>query len=140
MIGKQILIDIGVVIIAPLVLVVGYYYFFPPELVVDSSGAEPLRVSAEDKPGGKARMALAQLRSTNIDVEFFRDPAFIALKEHSVTIPSSALGRANPFIIPEELLVKEKNSKPGHLEPVKVAAPPPPPPPPVVLVKPTFRR
>lgn len=106
---KQILMDVAIVLGTPILILLGNYFFFSGDsvdLFTDSGG---LLVAEGDagintELGGKARTALSELRSIKIEEDFFSDPLFLSLRDFPSTIPSSPLGRPNPFVPTVEIL------------------------------------
>jgi len=104
MTGKQALIDMLVVLVAPLLLIGGYYYFKSGDdalLSLGSGVATPGRDGGE--LGEKTTLALAMLKSIDFDVSLFQDPAYLSLQDFSVTVASTTLGRPYPFTSPPEI-------------------------------------
>lgn len=97
--GKQTVIDIAIVLALPLVVFLGYYFW-------NSNDNSALLSIIAPRPesqayGTKAKAALATLRSITMDDSLFSDPIYTSLKEFHTNVPSSVLGRANPFTTPE---------------------------------------
>lgn len=116
MMAKQIITDIVVVIILPLLLI-GAYYSFKGEDGALLSIVSP-SVTAAPSEGGQAlgaktANALALLRSmpSELDQSLFSDPAYLMLKDYQVTIPTIPLGRTNPFTPPPALLDLSRSSR-----------------------------
>lgn len=95
--GKQALLDIGVVLAVPLLLVVGYYFWSPSG---DSALLSLVAPPPEQEYGAKAKAALATLNSINMDASLFEDPVYKSLQEFHVDIEPATLGRTYPFTTP----------------------------------------
>lgn len=106
MIGKQILTDIAVVLIFPLLLIWGFYSLNKEDGALLSLAAPAIAthegVEAEQL-GSKTKEALERLRSipTELNQSLFSDPAYLMLRDYQVTIPTVPLGRPNPFTPPQ---------------------------------------
>lgn len=114
--GKQIVIDIAVVVITPIVLLGAYFVFHtedPNDLLSDAPGGAVIKPGEEaGAPGGKARQALAVLRTLSIDVKFFDDPIFVSLQDFPVDVPTVPIGREYPFSMPRDLELRGALMKP----------------------------
>jgi hypothetical protein len=105
MFAKQALIDLGIVLLVPVILVGGYFVW--------GSGGETALLSANpnanlspDQPGAKTKLALDTLGGTTLDDSLFRDEAFTTLTAYNVTIPEVDLSRDYPFTPPP--IIEEK--------------------------------
>jgi hypothetical protein len=101
MMGKQIIVDIVVVVILPALLIGGYYLFKNSDDAL-LSFVSPTTLPAGQDLGAKTKNALILLRSIppTLDQSLFNDPAYLMLKDYQVTIPTISLGRVNPFTPP----------------------------------------
>lgn len=104
--AKQLLIDVLIVLVVPVLLIGGYYIF-------KTDGAELLDVvpsfagaqnEVDPELGKKTEAALALLSGIHLDDSIFTDPAYLMLKKYTVQIPSVELGRSNPFTSPQVLI------------------------------------
>lgn len=124
MAGKQILTDIIVVVMFPLLLIGGYFSFKSEDGALLSLAAPAVATTpgAEgQKLGEKTATALVLLRSIpqELNQSLFTDPAYLMLKDYRVTIPTIPLGRANPFTPPPELENLSRFSKSSDTTPVQ---------------------
>lgn len=116
MMAKQIITDIVVVVILPLLLI-GAYYSFKGEDGALLSLASPSVATAPGEGGQalgtKTTTALVLLRSIprELDQSLFSDPAYLMLKDYQVTIPTIPLGRINPFTPPAALMNLSRSSR-----------------------------
>jgi hypothetical protein len=128
MMGKQIIIDIVVVIVLPALLIFGYYEFKSEDGALLSL-ASPTIATQEGHSGPplgeKTANALALLRSipTELSQSLFSDPAYLMLKDYRVSIPSVTLGRSNPFTPPPALEVLSRFSRTADGVPVREVTP-----------------
>jgi hypothetical protein len=104
--AKQLLIDVLIVLVTPILLIGGYYVF-------KTDGSELLSVipsfvgtqnEVDPELGKKTEVALAMLSAIQLDDSLFTDPAYLMLKKYTVQIPSAELGRSNPFTPPQVLI------------------------------------
>ncbi|HEY9585972.1 MAG TPA: hypothetical protein VJJ02_05310 [Candidatus Paceibacterota bacterium] len=107
--GKQILIDVGVVLVIPALLLVGYYFWSPRG---DSALLSLVAPPEEREYGAQAKAALASLRSITMDGSLFEDPVYKSLQEFHVDIEPATLGRTYPFTSPDSVrtLIPKRSS------------------------------
>jgi hypothetical protein len=126
--GKQYIIDLGIILGFP-GLLLGLYFYMGGNI---SSSFSFLSVGGLSLPGNdtgqlgeKAKMTLEALRSTTLDTAIFDDPAYQSLRDYSVEIPTTVLGREYPFSLPDEVqeMLNKSRGGSGTLPPL----PPPPP-------------
>ena len=99
--GRQVLIDIGVVLALPALFLLGSYLWSPSEDTALLSLVAPPQ--AELEFGAKAKAALDDLRSITPedDAKFFESQEYKSLQEFHVDIPPTTLGRTYPFTAPD---------------------------------------
>lgn len=109
--AKQLLIDILVVLVVPILFIGGYYFFKADSAELLSSLPLIAGTQGEVDPelGKKTEVALALLSSIEFDDSLFSDPAYLLLKKYTVEIPSVELGRSFPFTPPPVLLQMSRN-------------------------------
>ena len=112
--GKQIIIDILVVVTLP-VLIIGVYFFAfrtnDPTLLT----APPiLGANAEEEPGVKTKQALDTLRGISLDGGLFSDPAYNVLQPYVVSIPPASTSRKYPFTPPPIIEERLRQAKLGR--------------------------
>lgn len=109
--GRQIIIDILVVVLMPLMIVAAYYFWKEGDTslllssVTLSGAAKPGEDEAKEL-GAKIKLALATLNTIKLDNSIFTDPVYQSLRDFPVTIATTTLGRDYPFTLPEG--VREK--------------------------------
>ena len=106
MFGKQSLIDLGIVLAIPLVLI-GGVTFFGGTNDVSLISEQPSAAIGPNDPGAKTKLALDTLSGISLSDALFKDEAYTTLVPYSAPIPPVPLSRDNPFIPPpviEELL------------------------------------
>ena len=113
--GKQIMIDILVVLLVPVILIGGYYFWKTNDGTLLSFVSSDITLPGdEDKElGAKTKLALVTLNSIDFNAEFFKDEAFASLRDLTATVSTTPLGREYPFTSPELIKKLIKNSKPG---------------------------
>jgi hypothetical protein len=112
MIGKQIVIDILVVITLPILLIGGYFLWFRTNdsaLLLSS-----LAPTTEAEPGAKTKQALDTLKSLTLDDSLFVDPAYNALIAYNVVVPPATTSRAYPFTPPTVIEERIRQAKLGR--------------------------
>jgi hypothetical protein len=124
--GKQIIVDIVVVIVLPLLFLGGYYSLKSDDGVFLSLTEPTVAVQPGEEGqelGAKTATALVLLRSIppELDQSLFNDPAYLMLRDYRVTIPTIPLGRANPFTPPPVLESLSRFSRSADALPVVVA-------------------
>ena len=123
MMGKQVVVDIAVVLVTFGALIGVYYFFKGNDDALLSLVATPAAVQPGEGGGrgSKTETALVMLQSIKLDDSIFSDPAYLALKQYQVTIPTVPLGRQYPFTPPPILLERSRIGKtqtPSHLKTV----------------------
>ncbi len=128
MMAKQIITDIVVVIILPLLLI-GAYYSFKGDNGTLLSLVSPSVATAPGEGGQalgvKTTTALVLLRTIpkELNQSLFSDPAYLMLKDYQVTIPTIPLGRINPFTPPPTLLDLSRSSRSANAAPTREVSP-----------------
>lgn len=112
MIAKQTLVDLGMVLLVPVVLVGGYYAFGGPTDDALLTEATP-SVIGPNEPGAKTKLALDTLNGISFDDSLFKDEAFTSLASFTVDIPEVPLTRDYPFTPPREISERLRLSKTG---------------------------
>ena len=111
---KQVLLDILIVLVAPIILVVGYLYVGADKMSSLFLVA-PLDVAAlpggnGEEMGAKSTAALNELRSIHFDEALFSDPTFQSLIDFTGSISTTTAGRRYPFSTPDEVKILLKRS------------------------------
>jgi hypothetical protein len=77
------------------VALLGYFYWSgskaPESMTLD------IEEGANQAVGIRVLNLLNEINSLNIDNEFFKDPAYTSLRDHTVVIPPLPIGRSNPL-------------------------------------------
>lgn len=128
MMAKQIITDIVVVIILPLLLIGGYYSFKSEDGALLSLASPSVAMVPGDggqELGVKTTTALELLRSIprELDQSLFNDPAYLMLKDYQVTIPTIPLGRVNPFTPPSVLVNLSRSARASNAATAHEVAP-----------------
>ena len=111
--GKQTIIDIVVVVLVPLAIVSGYYFWKQSDstsllsLIAPSLMARPCE--EVNDVGAKVTVALATLNTIKLDNSIFTDPVYNSLRDFSVIIATTTIGRDYPFSLPQSIIDKERN-------------------------------
>ena len=105
MLAKQALIDLGIVLLVP-VLVVGGYLLWGNGGESALLSATPNANLSPDMPGAKTKLALDTLSGITLTDALFKDEAFTSLTAFTVTIPQVELSRDYPFTPPA--IIEEK--------------------------------
>ena len=105
--GKQALTDIGIVLVIPVLVFLGYYFWN------SGSDSELLSLVApqegQQEYGKEAKAALAELKSITMDGSLFEDPVYKSLQEFHVDVSPAVLGRSYPFSTPDAVLKVTKS-------------------------------
>ena len=112
--GKQILIDILVVITLPILIIGVYFLGFRTNDPTIIASPPVLGASAAEDPGVKTKQALDTLKGLSLDGSLFTDPAYTSLKPFAVGIPSASTSRKYPFTPPPIIEERIRQSKLGH--------------------------
>lgn len=117
---KQVLLDILIVLVAPVILVAGYLYFGADQ-ISSLLFVAPLDIAAlpggnGEEMGTKSKAALNELKSIHFDEALFSDPTFLSLIDFTGTISTTTVGRRYPFSTPDEVKMLLKNA--SQSEPV----------------------
>jgi hypothetical protein len=107
---KQILIDIGIVLVAPALVLGGYFVWGTGDSGSLLSDA-PTVALGPNEPGAKTKLALDTLRGIVFDDSLFKDEAFTSLTPFYVTIPEVPLSRDNPFVPPPVIAELLRNAR-----------------------------
>lgn len=99
MLAKQALIDLGIVLLAPVVVIGSYIIWGGPDDTALLS-APPTETVNLNEPGVKTQNILGVLSGTRLDDSLFKDEAFTSLTAFNVTIPEVPLLRDYPFTPP----------------------------------------
>jgi hypothetical protein len=100
--AKQTLIDVGIVLALPLLVLAGLYFWSPN--ANDTALLSLVAPSQEPEFGAKARAALEKLKSITMDGSLFDDTVYLSLQEFHVDVEPAVLGRTYPFAPPDALL------------------------------------
>ncbi|KKU78058.1 MAG: hypothetical protein UY04_C0047G0007 [Parcubacteria group bacterium GW2011_GWA2_47_7] len=105
--GKQTLIDIVIVLIAP-ILLVGAFLYAGVDSVTSLLSFSSIGVLSEpgignEQLGMKTTEVLKELKSIKFNDSIFTDPAFLSLYDFTGTIPETAVGRPYPFSPSDEV-------------------------------------
>jgi hypothetical protein len=112
MIGKQLIIDISLVVALPVLIIGGYYLWGPTS---DSLSLAPSAALGVAEPGYKTKLALDTLSSITLDDSLFADPAYLSLKSFTVVIPEVPLARSYPFTPPPIIEERLRQARLGHV-------------------------
>ncbi len=125
--SKQILIDILVVLIVPVILIGGYYFWKTDDGTLLSLISSDIALPGDEgkELGAKTKLALASLDSIDFNEEFFKDEAFLSLRDLTGTVPTSTLGREYPFTTPNVItnLMRKSNAGKTTGAPAKINSP-----------------
>ena len=116
MFAKQALLDLGIILIVPVLIVGGYFRWGDGGETALLSGT-PTANLTPDQPGAKTKLALDTLSGITLDNALFKDEAFTSLTAFSVTIPEVDLSRDYPFTPPaiiEQKLRQARLGSPGR--------------------------
>lgn len=109
--NKNLLVSIVVIL---LLLAGGYWY-------VNNSTPDNSAVLSASAPAASDTLlsTLTELRSLTLDSSLFTSPAFMSLNDNTVTLPTVASGRPNPFAGLPSLLAaaaaqQQANTTTGH--------------------------
>lgn len=111
--GKQILIDILVVITLP-VLIIGVYFLEFRTNDPSILATPQVPGNTADEPGVKTRQALETLKGLSLDASLFSDPAYTSLEPYVTSIPPASTSRKYPFIPPPIIEERIRQSRLGH--------------------------
>jgi hypothetical protein len=100
--AKQMLVDISVVLAIPVLVVLAYFYIWKTD---GSDGAIAPSTPGNEllARGAKVKEALNIIRKVHFDGSIFKDPMFDQMEDQTVTVVDEAVGRDNPFILPDSL-------------------------------------
>ncbi len=112
--GKQILIDILVVITLPILIIGVYFLAFRTNDPTIIAAPPVLGASAAEEPGAKTKQALDTLKGLSLDGSLFADSAYTSLRPFAVGIPSASTSRKYPFTPPPIIEERMRQSKLGH--------------------------
>lgn len=109
--SKQVLIDIGVVLVIPALVLAGLYFLNSKS---DNALLSLVAPPTEEHIGAKAKIALETLKSISMDDSLFKDTCdpgvdgdpcrvYQSLQEFHVDVPPATLGRTYPFVPPDAL-------------------------------------
>ena len=112
--GKQILIDILVVITLPILIIGVYFLAFRTNDPIIIAAPPVLGASVVEEPGVKTKQALDTLKGLSLDGSLFTDPAYTSLQPFVVGIPSASTSRKYPFTPPPIIEERIRQSKLGH--------------------------
>ncbi len=116
MLAKQALIDLGIVLLVP-VIIVGASFIWGGAGETALLSGTPSADLSPDQPGAKTKLALDTLSGITLDDALFKDEAFTSLDTFSVTIPEVALSRDFPFTPPAAVEEKLRQARLGHTAP-----------------------
>lgn len=102
---KQLLIDIAVTILLPVLLVWGYNAWRADETFLVGKGNG---IAEAVERGERVKRLLAEIESVRLDASIFDDPVFRALEYYPVEIGTTTFGREFPFTTPEAIKAVKK--------------------------------
>ncbi len=113
--GKQIMIDILVVLAVPVILIGGFYFWKTDDGALLSLLSPDVTLPGDEgkELGAKTKLALTTLGSIDFDESFFRNEAFMTLNDLTATVATTSLGREYPFTSPDVIVNLMKKAKPG---------------------------
>jgi hypothetical protein len=114
MFAKQALIDLGIVLIAP-VLVIGSFFLWGGAGDTALLSGTPTADLSPDQPGAKTKLALDTLSGIALDDALFKDEAFTSLSTFNVTIPEVEISRDFPFTPPAVIEEKLRQARLGNV-------------------------
>lgn len=115
MLGKQIFLDIVIILSIPILIIGVYFLSFRDSNSASLSVTSEILKSDPNAPGTRTKLALQTLNTIALNDSLFRDPAFLSLRKYPVEIPTAELMREYPFTpAPEvqEMLRRAKSSSP----------------------------
>lgn len=120
MFAKHILIDLGIVLLAP-VVVIGSYTIWGGADDSQLLSAPPAQVGNADEPGVKTQNILGVLNGIRLDDSLFKDEAFTSLTAFHVTIPEVPLVRDYPFTPPPIIEERLRQARLGIKAPLSAS-------------------
>lgn len=120
MLAKQALIDLGIVLLAPVVVIGSYIIWGGPDDTALLSAPPEATVNL-DEPGVKTQNILGVLNGIRLDDSLFKDEAFTSLTAFNVTIPEVPLLRDYPFTPPPIIEERLRQARLGIKAPLSTS-------------------
>lgn len=89
--------SIIIIVIIVIVAIIGYFYYSGKNQSSDTSLLASAPNAADQAVGARVLLLLNQIQSLHIDTTIFKNPAYQALQDYTVSIPTLNVGRYNPF-------------------------------------------
>ena len=113
MFTKQALIDLGIVLIVP-ALIVGGFFLWGGAGETALLSQTPTADLSPDQPGAKTKLALDTLGGITLDGSLFKDEAFTSLEAYNPPIPEVDISRDYPFTPPAIIEERLRQARLGH--------------------------